>query len=460
MTEKTPTEWLTEANILERSGDYESAARICESVLDENAFPDHYLTLARNYFNLACRGDETFAWRALFSALEGIKHRAKELQQADVQYAVDIIKWVLDRFSDSHRIDISSDDPMATAYIRDEPHARDSKERALLDDFLEQLKTENPMGLTNRCLRETPVVIRPGRIDRDVIHELKFMLANRFSALPDGGVTNLLDEGHFPVPGDFDLQLYNNYLQTASRAELHRLEARARGVPGVLLSCLPKSASEFLCYTLANTLDVPIVRASIGNPFHGVILEKWISEIAHGGCIMHDHFGARSENLAALKQIGVRQMHVLIRDPRAVAFSLRNMGEEMGVTESASQRFGNPSNAKDVPDSSSYFCSSVALLSRWIEMWIEASAGDIDIKFIRFADLTADPAGVIGDILVTSGAAEYRDRLVRTLAERGKGSNFRSGNDDAWRQRISADVAHEAWLLIAQPVREVLDLKP
>lgn len=460
MTEKTPTEWLIEANALERAGDHASAASICEGLLDENAFPDQYFTLARNYFSLACQGDEVFAWRALFSALEGIEKRAKELPQTDVQYAVGIIKWVLERFSDSHRIDIGSDVPTASCYVRDDVPASSASARSLLEEYRERLKTDNPVVLVNRCLREAPVIARPGRTAQDVSRELKFMLANRFSTLPDGNVPDLLNDGDFPVPGGFDLQLYDNYLQTASRAELRRLQARARGVPGVLLTCLPKSASEFLCYTLADVLDVPIVRATIGNPLEGVILEKWMREITRGGCIMHDHFGARPENLAALKQCGIGHIHVLIRDPRAVAFSLRNMGEEMGVAESVSERFGIVSKGDHDANDSSYFCSSVALLSRWIEMWMEASASGIEVRFVHFADLTADPAGVMGGMLDTSGAAKYRDRLVTTLAERGKGSNFRSGNDQAWRQRIAADVAHDAWSLIAQPVRELLDLEP
>jgi hypothetical protein len=437
MTEKTSTEWLIEANALECDGDYASAARICEGLLDEKAFPDHYFTLARNYFNLAHQGDETFAWRALFSALEGIEHRAKELPQPDVQYAVGIIKWVLDRFSDTHRIDIQSNLPTASCYTTEDAAENDPGIPSLLEDYRQKLETENPTVLINRCFRETPVVVRPGRTNHDVERELRFMLANRFSAAPNGNVANLLSEGHFPVPGGFDLQLYEHYLQTASRAEIRRLEAQARGVPGVMLSCMPKSASEFLCYTLADLLDVPIVRATIGNPLEGVILERWMREIARGGCIMHDHFGARPENLAVLKQCGVEQIHVLIRDPRAVAFSLQNMGEEMGVAETTSDRFGSPSKGDDGPDTS-YFCSSVALLSRWVEMWTEASACGIQIKFIRFAELTKDPVSVMGEVLVTSGATEYRDRLVDTLAERGKASNFRSGSDQAWRQRIPA----------------------
>src|SRR5690606_7208323 len=129
------------------------------------------------------------------------------------------------------------------------------------------------------------------------------------------------------LPGPYDDQIASNYLLTSALVEIQRKKAKSRGARGLLISSLPKSASEFLCYTIAEALDIPVVRVSLGNPFFGVIRSEWVRDVFADGGITHDHFGATPENLAELRRANVKDIVVLVRDPRAVAWSAIKMQE-------------------------------------------------------------------------------------------------------------------------------------
>jgi hypothetical protein len=479
----TPIGSLIEANRLESLGNAAEAIALCEKALDGTEFPDHYFTLARNYFGLAHTGDETFAWKALLAALEGIDQRAKQAGQTDVEFAIGIVRWALEHFADWSRLDVTSS--YLRSFIADEEAGKErgATMEAMLREHRRLLEDDDAMMLANTLYRESPLVVRPGRPEESVVRESLFALANQFSQHPGSDVGKHLEGKGFPVPGGYNFQVYDKYLYTSSRAELLRLKSRARGVPAVMIACMPKSASEFLAYTMAEVLSASIVRASIGDPLQGVIVEDWVREIMKGGCVLHDHFGGRAENLAALRNCGVTELFVLVRDPRAVAFSMRNMGEELGVSEliayilpelgrsaePAAEPDADPSRVEPERDSrddeaarrqAPNFALGVRNLSHWIESWVDAEKQGFRVKFVTFSELVSRPMDVMGDILDQSGAGAYRERLSEVLAARGRGSNFRSGDDNAWRKRIPPVVAEDAWLCIPVSVRERLGLVP
>lgn len=447
---------LVDANDFETSGNAHKAIELCETALDGTEYPDHYLTLARNYFKLAHAGNEVYAWRALWAAVEGIDRRAKQFQQADVEFAVGIVKWVLEHFSDWNRVDVS------TSYLQAQTsdEVRGAESGASMAEFsrkcLSMLEANDAMILANALYRESPLIVRPGRSQESVEREARFALANQFSQQQDSDAGKYLSGLGLPVPGGFNFQLYEKYLHTASKVELLRLKARARGVPTILLTCLPKSASEFFAYTLAETLNAPIVRGTIGDPLRGVIVEEWLREILQGGCVLHDHFGARRENISALRSVNVTKIIVLVRDPRAVAFSLRNMSDELGVSAAVESLVPVPVPEKDTIYP--YFVRTVELLADWINSWIVARMQGLNVEFVRFGELVSDPENVMGMVLDQFGADKFKTTLCTVLASKGKGSNFRKGDDNAWRQSIPNARADEAWAVIPPSVKNLLAL--
>lgn len=445
---------LVEANERESAGDSLGAIALCEQALDGTELPDHYFTLARNYFSLAHQGNEIYAWKALLAAVEGIDRRAKEQGQSDAEFAVGIMRWVLDHFADWHRLDVTSSHLHASLMDEQKGLEPGTTMDSIFYDFQQRLETNDPMILANRLYREAPLIVRPGRTRSGIERESRYALANQFSQVQDSDVGQYLDGMGLPVPGDFNYQTYEKYLFTASRVELMRLQARVRGIPAIMLTCLPKSASEFLSYTIADVLEAPVVRGTIGGPMRGVLVEEWVKEIVRGGCVLHDHFFGRKENIAVLQECGVEKLYVLVRDPRAVLFSMHNMGDELGIYEANVDLF------PELNSRLNYFSRDVQILSQWIESWIAARENGLGVQFITFNELVTSPMETMTNVLERSGASGYIEKLSETLTKKGKGNNFRRGDDDAWRAHIPDCTAAEAWANIAPSVRSLLGLKP
>lgn len=454
VSKKDPLAMLINANNLESNGDYRGAIELCSSALGDGELPDHFLTLARNYYNLACNGDERYGWRALFAALEGIDQKCKSSGMKDVEYAIGIIRWVLDHFSDWHRFDVTASHTRAKLADEDCGLPESATMMSMLEGYLSMSGADEPMIIANRLYQESPLIIRPGRLSDGVERECRFALATQFSQVPGIDIRDQARFDDYPVPAAYNFQTYDKYLLTSANQEIIRLRARGRNIPSIIVTCLPKSASEFLCYTLADVLGAAIVRVTIGDPFRGLILDEWVSEITRGGAVLHDHFSARFENIKTLRQCNVGNIYVLIRDPRAVAFSLRNMGEELGVAQD---------HADQMPGLNKPFRSfplTVGMLAQWIDGWAALQSPGFTVQFIKFSDLVANPSSVMGSILEECGASQYLPALSSVLANRGKGSNFRKGDDNAWRSSVPCEVAADAWLRIPSSVRALLNLVP
>jgi hypothetical protein len=86
------------------------------------------------------------------------------------------------------------------------------------------------------------------------------------------------------------------------------------------------------------------------------------------------------------------------------------------------------------------------------------------VTFLRFKELTADPAAVMGQLLEANGANRFVPRLHEVLQRRAEqkrvSSNFRRGDDDAWRGHVSSEIQAMAWEQISDDVRSLLALVP
>ena len=113
--------------------------------------------------------------------------------------------------------------------------------------------------------------------------------------------------------------------------ELHRQQdlAKQRGMPSIFIVTMARSGSASLVQTLATALDVPVMRISS----HRKIVPRWLDCFSSGGAILHDHFGPLPYNLKTLRESGVRQIFVRVRDPRAAAASAVGL---------SNRKFGSP----------------------------------------------------------------------------------------------------------------------
>jgi hypothetical protein len=445
---------LNEANERESSGDTLGAISLCELALDGSELPDHYFTLARNcYSEASVNGAETLAWKALFAAIDGIECRMKIKGEVDGEFAIGIVRWVLEHFSDWYRLDISGVRAQSRVMDIKNGFQKGTSIRAMFNDVESKLEIDSSLLTINKLFKQSPLIIRPGRSRSGVDRELSYTFASIFSSVEDANAGEYINGLGLPVPGDYENQTYNNYLLTASKVEMQRIKARGRGVPSIMLTCLPKSASEFLCSTLSDILGAPIVRGTVGAPSHGVLVKDWMLEITQGGCVPHDHFSAREENLSVLRNCGINDIFVLVRDPRAAAFSLINMKKDWGLLESWEAMY------PDLKSGFERFEEEVRSLSKWIELWINTKERGVNVKFITFSELTSQPETVLANILNLSSAAQFIPNISKVLTKRAQPSNFRRGDDAAWRDGLSQIDVDKIWAALPLSVRNLLNLK-
>ncbi|MCE9561125.1 MAG: hypothetical protein K8U57_03625 [Planctomycetes bacterium] len=459
MTYAEQVELLGRVNTLEAAGQHREAIALCESVLDGKEIPEFNLALARNHYAIAVKGNEIHAWPAMLAALDGIAKRTE--QQPDVVHAIGICRWVLSFFSDPHRLDArqffhsyANKNP-GDHWWKDADTATPTSTNSPAPDLeeMERLVTSGQhVRGANALLATVPAVIRHGREPESVGREARYLLATLYSALAGEKVGPLLATDEFPPPGDHGGQLYDRYLLSA--AEIHREQIRAQvaEIPGIVITSLPKSASEFLSYTLAETLHAPVLRVTIGHPMLATVYAKWVAAIVKGGAVTHDHFAATDVNLAALREGGLTQIWVLVRDPRSAFWSYEKMQMEYDGVSSESRM------------DRAAVTRAVRMLSNWIASWVRAKEAGFPVKFVFFRQLTESPGNVMGEILTSSGAGRFVPLLHETLqqrAERGKvSSNFRKGDDEAWRAGVPAELHEAIWEVIDPSVKQLLGMKP
>jgi hypothetical protein len=457
MNSEQLTALLDQVQQLEVARRYLEVVKLCESAMDGQEPPEIQFALARSCHTLSVAGNEIYAWPALLAALDAIEKQCPD--DRNVTQAVSICRWVLELFADTHRLDVrglldrlSSNSELGTG------SAELSGSSALpvpssefgLSRFEELYRKGEYVNLGNAILSTVPTVLRYGRSEEWIAREARYLFANVASPLVGAKVAELLSGYDFPMPAGHEAQHYDRYLLTAARVRRQQLLARGHGVPSILLASLPKSASEFLCYTLAEALGAAVVRVTIGDPILGAVHAPWVATATQGGCVTHDHFAASKVNLAALRAGDVARIFVLVRDPRAAFWSYETMWSEWDKVPPA-QRLTR-----------ARIFRGVRTMNSWIDSWIQAKKAGFPATFLRFKDLTTDPGTVMGGVLYASGASRFIPQLrevLRLREERKRiSSNFRRGNDDAWREHVPTEMHAAIWDLISPEVRDLLDL--
>jgi len=212
-----------------------------------------------------------------------------------------------------------------------------------------------------------------------------------------------------------------------------------KGRPGALIVSLPRSASASLVNSIAATFAVPLLTVCIGEGLRSMVVRHWAEQVARGGAVTHEHCRAVPQNLAALRDAGVRNLWVQVRDPRDAAFSLARMREDYA-------RFFPPEPDHASDDS---FVRDCQQLANWINEWIDArDRHGINVQFVFFSEATND--------LEATMAKMFPENKPSRLAPRKL--NFRLGTGGEWRMRSTA--SHQrAWDVIPANVKTLLQLK-
>jgi hypothetical protein len=219
-------------------------------------------------------------------------------------------------------------------------------------------------------------------------------------------------------------------------------EAIAREMPALMLACMPRAASAALTQTLAKITGAPLFRVSLGQFPNCGLVPVWLQRFLQGGAVLHDHFGASDFNIGVLRDFGLNQINLLVRDPRPAAASYARWGWGARATEG------------DV-----YSAYTKSYLP-WMQGWLDAeSSGHLSVRWIASTDVTSGPdrlRTVLSSIFDTAGprAAVPLDGVELVHA------NFSGEDPDAWRRWISCDLQKQMWALIPAEIVARLGLIP
>jgi len=216
-------------------------------------------------------------------------------------------------------------------------------------------------------------------------------------------------------------------------------DAISRGAPSVILASMPRAASAALTQTLAKIIAAPIVRASIGGFPNCWLMPSWLSRVARGGAILHDHFGASEFNLARLREQGINTVFVLVRDPRAAAVSAAKM------------EFGDHPKEGDVDATYLKYIS-------WLRGWIDAeSSAKVEVRWIRSRDVTHESASLKVVLTTILGAnSNFADQISNVSLAK---ANFTGQPSDGWREGVSPQLRSRMWNLLPREAVDRLQLR-
>lgn len=253
------------------------------------------------------------------------------------------------------------------------------------------------------------------------------------------------------MPGPDDDCLYSDHTAISTATRRHQLDGVARGMPPILMACMPRSASGTLTHSLAHLLDVPVLHTSIGAFPDYFLAPSWIDALIQGGAVTQDHIMANDFNCAALKAAGFRDVFVTVRDPRAAARSQVHWlwrGED-GAPPSLERRIREECIDHFIP---------------WLQSWIDCahdSASPFRIHMINFKDIVQDLTGTVRRIArILQGDFPAMAAHCEIDAVKEIRVHFNQGDENAWRAEVDEATATALWEACSLEIRELLQLTP
>ena len=258
-----------------------------------------------------------------------------------------------------------------------------------------------------------------------------------------------VSHSHTMPTGESDL-LFSDHVNLSYVLRDRQLAAIKRGLPPILMACMPRSASATLAYTLARAVDIPVVHISAGNFPDRYLVPSWLNMFLEGGAITQDHFAANDFNLGVLQGRGPRDIFVLIRDPRAAARSQVHhlaRGRDDGGNQLA-RRIERQCTENFMP---------------WLQAWIDCANDDtlpLRIHWLTYREVCRDPGAIlrkISGILGADNKAIAAFAYSHSLQE--ERMHFVDGNDQAWQRDVSSATRNALWDACTPQMRALLDLK-
>ncbi len=258
-----------------------------------------------------------------------------------------------------------------------------------------------------------------------------------------------LTQSHTMPTGESDL-LFSDHVNLSYALRDRQLAAMKRGLPPILIACMPRSASATLTYTLARAVDIPVLHISAGSFPNRFLVPSWLNMFLEGGAITQDHFVANDFNLGVLQGRGPRDIFVLIRDPRAAARSQVHhlaRGRD-GSGEPLARRIERQCTGNFIP---------------WLQGWIDCANNEklpFRIHWLTYREVCRDPSVILRKIAGVLGAD---NKTIAAFANahslQEERMHFVDGHDDAWRREVDSSSRDRVWQACTSEMKAMLDLR-
>ncbi len=228
-------------------------------------------------------------------------------------------------------------------------------------------------------------------------------------------------------------------------------QAKSRGLPGVLLNSLPKSASETIWNRLAEGLEMAQGHVSLGLFPDCCLMPHRLAILAEGGLIAKEHIPASSHNLKQLAEAGIDKILLNLRDPRQASLSWAHF-----VKSDVSMRLMAPIWRKIVPPREilqsdfnrlldwaidCYLPLAVAWIADWTKLVSMAEAAPLRVFAARFETFRSEPERYF------EGVLDFLEIDRRTFAMTAEAEtvHLRRGALEEWREVFTSAQAEQAW---------------
>jgi hypothetical protein len=252
------------------------------------------------------------------------------------------------------------------------------------------------------------------------------------------------------MPTSEDDSLFSDHANLAQLMRAQQVAAIERGIPSILIACMPRAASATLTYTIARALDVPVMHVSAGSFPNYFLVPSWLGTFLEGGAIAQDHFGANPFNVAVLHSRGPGDIFVLVRDPRAAARSLAHFLVSKG-------------RSTDEPLELRIKRECIEHYIPWLQGWIDCSRRaehPFRVHWLTYREVRESPGAVLRKIAAVLGSghpalAAHTDRQSFEEVR----MHFVSGDDHAWKKEVSRATRDLFWEACTPDIKSMLKLE-
>lgn len=244
-----------------------------------------------------------------------------------------------------------------------------------------------------------------------------------------------------------------------------RRDGIGRGLPAILITTVPKSASESMWNKLAEGLGLAQCYLSLGLFPDCCLLPSRVRAAAEGGVVVKEHIGATPHNLETLSACGIERVIVHLRDPRQAALSWAHFARD-----DINRRLMAPLWRKIVPPAAvleqdlgaqidwcvdAYLPHLVAFLRGWMEVDRDP-AHAISVLFLSFEQFRTEPKQYFDRVLQFYGIEKTR------FAEDAdaKVVHLRKGLVDEWRGVFTETQRRRAWKQIPNGMAKAFGWEP